>query len=124
MKQLGSFVHVLASLMLLQTCEHNCIASLHTHVESPLQSVAVARWEQTMAQLPVAVRLQSGRAMQPVPTNGHCVAQEPVLSFHSQMLEPVHALFVAVEAQFSRQMPEIESHEQRPAELSQAAFVA
>lgn len=124
MKQLASLVHVLASLMLVQICEHICNLVFHTHVASPLQSVDVTRVEQTTAQLPVAVRLQSGRAVQPVPTKGHWVEQAPVLSSHSQTLEATQLLFVAVDAQFSRQMPEMASHEHRLAELSQAALLA
>ncbi len=124
MKQLASFEHVLASLMLVQTCEHIWSFVFHTHVLSPLQSVEVARVEHTIAQLPVAVRLQSGRAVQSVPTNGHCVEQAPVSSFHSHTLDATQLLLVAVEAQFSRQMPEIASHEHRLAELSHAALLA
>jgi hypothetical protein len=123
-KQFDSFVQVLASLMLEQTWAHVCILELHAQVESPLQSVAVTRVEHTTAQLPVAVRLQSGRAVQSAPTKGHWVEHAPVLSFHSHMLDAAQLLFVAVEAQFSRQIPEIASHVQEPAELSHADLVA
>lgn len=122
-KQFGSLPQVVGSRMLMHTCEHVCSLLLHTHVESPLQSVAVERCEHAMAQDPVAVTLQSGRAWHDVPTNEHCILQTERVSSHSQMLDAAQLAFVVVSEQLSRQMPDTTSQTHVPAELSQPALV-
>lgn len=119
MKQFGSLVQVEGSLMLTQFCEQDASLSFHVQVASPAHSEAVERSEQTSAQLPVAVTLQSGRAAHEVPTYGHCVVQLVDTSFHWQTTAALQSVLLEMALQFWRQMPATASHAHVPLEESQ-----